>query len=104
VRGPGGVFGREGVRPGLFGGRPDAYAFIAMMPQWEFLDFLSDEAKKLPAFALRMQTNVSELVLQGGRVVGVRGSAPDGDFEVRAALTVGCDGRHSTVRAHAGLA
>ena len=100
----GGWFGRESVRLGDFGGLPDAYAFIAMMPQWEFLDFLSDEAKKLPAFALRMQANVSELVLEGGRVVGVRGSAPDGDFEVRAALTVGCDGRHSTVRAHAGLA
>ncbi len=75
-----------------------------MMPQWEFLDFLSDEAKKLPAFALRMQANVSELVLEGGRVVGVRGSEPGGAFEIRADLVVGCDGRHSTVRAAAGLA
>lgn len=100
----GGWFGRESVRLGDFGGLPEPYAFIAMMPQWEFLDFLSDEAKKLPAFALRMQANVSELVLDGGRVVGVRGSEPGGTFEIRADLVVGCDGRHSTVRAAAGLA
>ena len=100
----GGWFGRESVRLGDFGGLPEPYAFIAMMPQWEFLDFLSDEAKKLPAFALRMQANVSELVLEGGRVVGVRGTEPGGSFEIRADLVVGCDGRHSTVRAAAGLA
>ena len=99
----GGWFGRESVRLGDFGGLPEPYAFIAMMPQWEFLDFLSDEAKELPAFALRMQANVSELVLDGGRVVGVRGTEPGGSFEIRAELVVGCDGRHSTVRAAAGL-
>jgi len=100
----GGWFGRESVRLGDFGGLPEAYAFIAMMPQWEFLDFLSDEAKKLPAFALRLQANVNELVLDGGRIVGVRGTEPGGPFEIRADLVVGCDGRHSTVRAAAGLA
>jgi 2-polyprenyl-6-methoxyphenol hydroxylase-like FAD-dependent oxidoreductase len=100
----GGWFGREAVRLGDFGGLPERYAFIAMMPQWEFLDFLSGEAKKLPAFTLRMQAQATELVQEGGRVVGVRGTAPDGPFEIRAALTVGCDGRQSTVRAGAGLA
>jgi 2-polyprenyl-6-methoxyphenol hydroxylase-like FAD-dependent oxidoreductase len=100
----GGWFGREAVRLGDFGGLPERYAFIAMMPQWEFLDFLSGEAKKLPAFTLRMQAQATELVHEGGRVVGVRGTAPDGPFEIRAALTVGCDGRQSTVRAGAGLA
>ena len=100
----GGWFGREAVRLGDFGGLPERYAFIAMMPQWEFLDFLSGEAKKLPAFTLRMQAQATELVLEGGRVVGVRGTGPDGPFEIRAALTVGCDGRQSTVRAGAGLA
>jgi 2-polyprenyl-6-methoxyphenol hydroxylase-like FAD-dependent oxidoreductase len=50
-----------------------------------------------------MQANVSELVLDGGRVVGVRGTEPGGAFEIRADLVVGCDGRHSTVRAAAGL-
>jgi len=99
----GGWFGRESVRLGDFGGLPEPYAFIAMMPQWEFLDFLSDEAKTLPAFTLHMQSNISELLLEGGRVVGVKGTSARGPFEVRAALTVGCDGRHSTVRAAAGL-
>ena len=100
----GGWFGDRHVQLGDFRGLPARYAFIAMMPQWEFLDFLSDEAKKLPAFTLRMNANVTGIVEDDGRVVGVRGSSPDGDFEVRAGLTVGCDGRHSTVRAGAGLA
>jgi 2-polyprenyl-6-methoxyphenol hydroxylase-like FAD-dependent oxidoreductase len=100
----GGWFGDQHVQLGDFRGLPPRYAFIAMMPQWEFLDFLADEARKLPAFALRMNANVTGLVEAEGRVVGVRGSSPDGDFEVRAGLTVGCDGRHSTVRAGAGLA
>ncbi|MBW8858040.1 MAG: FAD-dependent monooxygenase, partial [Bradyrhizobium sp.] len=99
-----GWFGREAVRLGDFGGLPERYAFIAMMPQWEFLDFLSGEAKKLPAFTLRMQAQATELVQEGGRVAGVRGTASDGPFEIRAALTVSCDGRQSTVRAGAGLA
>jgi len=100
----GGWFGDRHVQLGDFRGLPARYAFIAMMPQWEFLDFLSDEAKKLPAFTLRMNANVTGLVEAEGRVVGVRGSSSDGDFEVRAGLTVRCDGRHSTVRAGAGLA
>ena len=53
------VFGDERVQLGDFSGLPERYAFIAMMPQWEFLDFLADEAKKLPAFALRMQADVT---------------------------------------------
>ena len=100
-----GVFGSEAVQLGDFSGLPERYAFIAMMPQWEFLDFLVGEAKKLPAFEIRMQANVTGLVTEGdGRIAGVRGSAPEGGFEIRADCTVGCDGRSSTVRAAAGLA
>src|SRR4029079_1852247 len=79
------------------------YAFIALMPQWDFLDFLADEARKYPNFKLIMQANVTDLVEERGRVVGVRGTTPEGPLEVRAKLTVGCDGRKSTVRAKAGL-
>ena len=100
----GGWFGAKHVQLGDFRGLPARYAFIAMMPQWEFLDFLADEAKKLPTFALRMRANVTGLIESEGRVAGVRGTSPDGEFEVRADCTVGCDGRHSTVRAAAGLA
>ncbi len=101
----GGVFGAERVQLGDFGGLPARYAFIAMMPQWEFLDFLSGRARALPAFTLTMQANVTGLIVEAdGPVAGVRGTSPQGDFEVRADCTIGCDGRHSTVRAAAGLA
>jgi len=101
----GGWFGDQHVQLGDFRGLPARYAFIAMMPQWEFLDFIADEARKLPTFTLRTRANVTGLIENAGRVVGVRGtSAEGGDFEIRAELTVGCDGRHSTVRAAAGLA
>ena len=100
-----GVFGSEAVQLGDFSGLPERYAFIAMMPQWEFLDFLVGEAKKLPAFEIRMQANVTDLVTEvDDRIAGVRGSAPAGAFEIRADCTIGCDGRSSTVRAAAGLA
>src|SRR5438477_7489736 len=89
----GGWFGDQHVQLGDFRGLPKRYAFIAMMPQWEFLDFLADEARKLPAFTLRTRANVTSLIDGEGGVVGVRGSSPDGDFELRADLTVGCDGR-----------
>ena len=82
---------------------PPRYAFIALMPQWDFLDFLADEARKYPNFKLIMQANVVDLIEEDGRVVGVRGTTPEGPLEVRAKLTVGCDGRKSTVRAKAGL-
>jgi 2-polyprenyl-6-methoxyphenol hydroxylase-like FAD-dependent oxidoreductase len=100
----GGWFGKEHVQLGDFSGLPARYAFVAMMPQWEFLDFLAAEARKLPAFRLRMSAGVSALIEAGGRVAGVRGNDADGAFEVRADCTFGCDGRHSTVRAAAGLA
>jgi 2-polyprenyl-6-methoxyphenol hydroxylase-like FAD-dependent oxidoreductase len=100
----GGWFGKRHVQLGDFRGLPARYAFIALMPQWEFLDFLAGEAKKLPAFTLRMNANVTGLIEADGRVAGVRGTSPAGDFEVRADCTVGCDGRHSTVRDAARLA
>jgi 2-polyprenyl-6-methoxyphenol hydroxylase-like FAD-dependent oxidoreductase len=99
-----GWVGAERVELADFGGLPERYAFIAMMPQWEFLDFLAGHATRLPAFRLRMCAEVTGLVTGAdGRVAGVRGTAPDGEFEVRADCTIGCDGRHSTVRAGAGL-
>jgi 2-polyprenyl-6-methoxyphenol hydroxylase-like FAD-dependent oxidoreductase len=99
-----GWFGQERVQLGDFRGLPPRYAFIALMPQWEFLDFLAGEAKKLPAFTLRMRAEVTALIEADGRVAGVRGTSPEGEFELRADCTIGCDGRHSTVRAAAQLA
>jgi 2-polyprenyl-6-methoxyphenol hydroxylase-like FAD-dependent oxidoreductase len=83
---------------------PTHCKFIAFMPQWDFLDFMAEHAKKYPTFSLLMQAEVTDLIEDGwGRVHGVRATTPDGPIEVRAALTVGCDGRHSVVRQRAGF-
>ena len=74
--------------------------FIALMPQWEFLDFLADEARRYPGFSLRMEAEVVDLLFEGGRVAGVK--LKDGE-EVRARLTIAADGRSSILRDKAGL-
>jgi 2-polyprenyl-6-methoxyphenol hydroxylase-like FAD-dependent oxidoreductase len=77
--------------------------YVALMPQWDFLNFIADQGKRYPSFHLRMQTEATDVVSESGRVTGVRAKPPEGDVEIRAALTVGCDGRHSTVRERAGF-
>jgi 2-polyprenyl-6-methoxyphenol hydroxylase-like FAD-dependent oxidoreductase len=78
--------------------------FIAFMPQWDFLDFVAEHAGRYPTFRLRMRAEVTDLLADGERIVGVQALAPRGPLKVRAALTVGADGRSSTVRQRAGLA
>jgi 2-polyprenyl-6-methoxyphenol hydroxylase-like FAD-dependent oxidoreductase len=73
--------------------------FIAMMPQWDFLNFLASEAKRYPTFGLRMNAEVTGLVERDGRVTGLRLR----DEELPADVVIGADGRHSTVRAAARL-
>jgi 2-polyprenyl-6-methoxyphenol hydroxylase-like FAD-dependent oxidoreductase len=82
---------------------PTHAKFIAFMPQWDFLNFLAGRAKQYPHFHLRMESEVTNLLEENGRVRGVRADTPSGTLEVHADLTVGADGRHSTVRASAGL-
>ena len=77
--------------------------FIAFMPQWDFLSFLAEEAARYSTFQLRMHADVTGLIEEAGSVVGLRANSPDGTLEVRASLVVGADGRHSVVRAQAGL-
>lgn len=98
-----GVFGGKRYQIADLNRLPTRYDFIAFMPQWEFLDFLSDEAKRLPAFSLRMNSEVVDLIEENGRIAGVRAVTPEGPLEVRATLTIGADGRHSTARAKSGL-
>jgi 2-polyprenyl-6-methoxyphenol hydroxylase-like FAD-dependent oxidoreductase len=98
---------------GVFGGRtytvadctrlPGRHQYIALMPQWDFLDFLTGKASEYPGFTLLRSTKVDGLLREGGRVVGVTADGPDGRVEVRARLTVACDGRHSDVRRLLGL-
>jgi 2-polyprenyl-6-methoxyphenol hydroxylase-like FAD-dependent oxidoreductase len=77
--------------------------FIAFMPQWNFLNFLAEKAARYSSFDLRMEAEVTELIEESGRVIGLRAKTANGGLEVRADLTVGADGRSSTVRANAGL-
>jgi 2-polyprenyl-6-methoxyphenol hydroxylase-like FAD-dependent oxidoreductase len=79
------------------------HRYISMVPQWDLLNLLAEAAAKEPTHTLRMQTEVTGLIRDGGRVVGVRYQGPDGPGELRADLTVGCDGRWSLVRRDAGL-
>jgi 2-polyprenyl-6-methoxyphenol hydroxylase-like FAD-dependent oxidoreductase len=97
------VVGDERVTMADFSGLPERYAFIAFMPQWEFLDFLADAAEALPAFTLRRRHVATGLVREGDRVVGVRAESPEGGVVVRAGCNVAADGRHSALRAAAGL-
>jgi 2-polyprenyl-6-methoxyphenol hydroxylase-like FAD-dependent oxidoreductase len=77
--------------------------FIALMPQWEFLDFLRDEAARYPGFHLLMRAQATGLVETQGRVTGLRAETPTGEIEIRADLVIGADGRHSIIRDAAGL-
>jgi 2-polyprenyl-6-methoxyphenol hydroxylase-like FAD-dependent oxidoreductase len=82
---------------------PTRCHFIALMPQWDFLDFLAQSGRKYPTFHVHMRAEVTDLLEEEGRIVGVQARTPDEPLPVRAELVVGADGRHSTVRAQAGL-
>jgi 2-polyprenyl-6-methoxyphenol hydroxylase-like FAD-dependent oxidoreductase len=77
--------------------------FVGLMPQWDFLNFIAEKATAYPQFHLHMESEVTDLIIENGRVTGVRARTREGDREFRAALTVGADGRHSIVRAKAGF-
>ena len=79
------------------------FKFVALMPQWDFLNFMADRGRRFPALKVMMSAQVTSLIETAGRVVGVKATAPDGPLEVRATLVVGCDGRSSTVRTASGL-
>ena len=95
--------GKDRVVIGHFEHLPVHCKFIALMPQWDFLNFIAEHARRYQTFDLRMRAEATGLIEENGRIVGVRAATADGELEVRADLTVGCDGRHSIVRAKASL-
>jgi 2-polyprenyl-6-methoxyphenol hydroxylase-like FAD-dependent oxidoreductase len=95
--------GKERVRMIDLTHLPTHCKYIALMPQWDFLNFLAERGKRYPSFHLRTRTEATDLIEEGGRVVGLRAQTPDGELTIRADLVVGADGRHSTVRDKAGL-
>ena len=98
------VVGSQRVTIADLGHLPTRCKFIAFMPQWDFLNFLTQRASRYPGFRLWMRAEATDLVEESGRVVGVRVTTPEGAQEVRADLVVAADGRHSVLRARAGLA
>jgi len=99
----GGRFGDKIYRFADFSHLPAICKFIALMPQWDFLDFIAGQARRYPGFQLKMQAEATGLIVEGDRVAGVRATTPEGPLDVRAMLTVACDGRHSLLRDKAGL-
>nr|QIG99074.1 FAD-dependent oxidoreductase [Bradyrhizobium sp. 6(2017)] len=98
---------------GMFGGAPVRiadlsrlsvkYPFIAMMPQWDFLNFLRESGRRFPSLQVLMSAEATDLIRRGAAVTGVRANTVDGPVDIEADLTIGCDGRHSIVRERAGL-
>jgi 2-polyprenyl-6-methoxyphenol hydroxylase-like FAD-dependent oxidoreductase len=103
VRELAGQVGKDTVTIGDFTHLPTHCKFLAFMPQWDFLNFLVEQAKPYPGFQVKMQAEAIDLIEAKGLIAGVRAKAPEGIIEVRTPLTVGCDGRHSVVRERAGL-
>src|SRR5271169_2988799 len=99
----GGVFGDFAFRTADFSHLPTHCKFVALMPQWDFLNFLSDKGKQFSNFHLLMQHDCVDLIHDENRIYGVETHTPAGPVQIRANLVVGCDGRHSTTRKAARL-
>ncbi len=91
------------VTIGDFTHLPTHCKFLALMPQWDFLNFLVEQGKRYPGFQVKMQAQATDLIEHDGRIAGVKAKAATGELEIQATLTVGADGRHSIVRERAGL-
>jgi 2-polyprenyl-6-methoxyphenol hydroxylase-like FAD-dependent oxidoreductase len=98
-----GQVGDETVSIGDFTHLPTHCKFLALMPQWDFLNFLAGQGQRYPEFHVKMQTEAVDLIEENGRIVGARAKTTDGVTEIRAGLTVGADGRRSIVRERASL-
>ena len=98
-----GKFGDATIRLADLGRLKVKYPFIAVMPQWDFLNFLREQGGRFKSLNVMMNANATDLLWADDRVIGVKARTPEGPIEIRAELTVGCDGRHSTVRQCAGL-
>ncbi len=98
-----GVFGDFHFRAADVRRLPTHCKFVALMPQWDFLNFLSDKAKQFSSFRLLMQHDCVDLIHDEDRIYGVQAQTADGPVHIRADLVIGCDGRHSVTRQAGGL-
>ena len=95
--------GHTSIKIAEFARIPAPYKFVALMPQWDFLNFLADQGRRFASLKVMMSSQVTGLIEASGRVAGVQVTTLNGPLEVHADLVVGCDGRASTVRAASGL-
>lgn len=95
--------GGKDIKIADFSWLPTRNRFIAFMPQWDFLDFLAREAKRYPNFHLLMQSDLTDLIIEGDRITGLRAMTAKGPLTLHASLVVGADGRNSVTRKLAGL-
>ncbi len=95
--------GRSSFKVAEFGRLSPPGNFVALMPQWDFLNFLAQQGRRFASLRVMMSAEVTGLIEAGGRVAGVTTNRLGAPLEVRADLVVGCDGRASTVRAASGL-
>jgi 2-polyprenyl-6-methoxyphenol hydroxylase-like FAD-dependent oxidoreductase len=86
-----------------FSSLPPPCNYIALMPQWDFLNFLAKKAAAFPHFKLMMKTEAKDLLIEGDKIVGLSARGPDGNLNIRADLVIAADGRHSVLPDHAGL-
>ncbi len=98
-----GQVGAEHLQMADFRHLPTHCKFIALMPQWDFLNFFAQQGRRYKTFDLRMNAEATDLVEEGGRIVGLRAKTPDGTLTIRSQLVVGCDGRDSIIREKAGF-
>src|SRR5579863_2617066 len=98
------MIGETEIQMADFTHLPTVAKFIALMPQWDFLNFLAEQGGRYPGFDLRMATEATDLIVEGGRVVGLRAQSEGHPLDLRADLTIGADGRNSVVRERAGFA
>ncbi|HEV3481166.1 MAG TPA: FAD-dependent oxidoreductase [Candidatus Acidoferrales bacterium] len=82
---------------------PTHCKFVALMPQWDFLNFMAESAEGYPSFHLMMESEAFDLIEDGGTIRGLRAKTKRGEIEIRADLTIAADGRHSLMRERAGL-
>ena len=98
-----GMFGGTSVRIADLSRVGTKYPFIAFMPQWDFLNFLREAGQRFASLKVMMNAEATDLIRDGEQIAGVRVMTPEGTIDIRADLTIACDGRHSVVRQRAGL-
>lgn len=98
-----GELGTRRIRFADFTRLPTHCKFIALMPQWDFLNFMAEQGRRLGTFTLLMNTEAAALTRRGSSIVGLTVHTASGPIDIRSDLVIGADGRHSNLRRDAGF-